>query len=86
MPLDPEGWNDTAIAIGASELLDPESVDERFEPLSNRGLYRGFLRRGTRQVLGTIRERRRQRRERNRGRWKRKFHKLFKHSRAERGD
>ena len=86
VPLDPEGWNDTAIAIGASELLDPESVDERFEPLSNRGLYRGFLRRGTRQVLGTIRERRRQRRERNRGRWKRKFHKLFKHSRAERGD
>jgi len=27
-------------ALGASELLDPESVDERFEPLSRRGLFR----------------------------------------------
>jgi hypothetical protein len=58
-------------------MLDPESVDERWEPLSNRGLFRGFLRRGTRQFFDRVRERRRKRRERNRGRWRRKFHKLW---------
>ena len=38
---------------------------------------RGFLRRGTRQLFDTIREKRRARRERNRGRWRRKFRKLW---------
>lgn len=74
---EPDRWSDTTLAIGASELLDPESVDERFEPLSNRGLFRGFLRRGTRQLFDNIRERRRRRRERNRGRWRRKFRQLW---------
>jgi phosphatidylserine/phosphatidylglycerophosphate/cardiolipin synthase-like enzyme len=74
---DPGEWGDASIAIGSSELLDPESVDERWEPLSNRGLFRGFLRRGTRQLFQTIRERRRKRRERNRGRWRRKFRALW---------
>ena len=78
VPFEPNAWSDTTLAIGASELLDPESVDERFEPLSSRGLFRGFLRRGTRQLFETIRERRRERRERNRGRWKRKFRRMMK--------
>ena len=77
IPFEPHQWSDTTLAIGASGLLDPESVDERFEPLSNRGLFRGFLRRGTRQLFDTIREKRRARRERNRGRWRRKFRKLW---------
>jgi len=77
VPFEPGEWGDTTLAIGASGLLDPESVDERWEPLSNRGLFRGFLRRGTRQLFETIRERRRQRRERNRGRWRRKFRRLW---------
>ena len=77
IPFEPDQWNDATLAIGASELLDPESVDERFEPLSNRGLFRGFLRRGTRQLYHEIRNRRRLQRERNRGRWKRKFRELF---------
>ncbi|RYD81385.1 MAG: phospholipase, partial [Sphingomonadales bacterium] len=47
LELEPHEWGDTSLAIGASELLDPESVDERFEPLSSRGLFRGFLRRGS---------------------------------------
>ena len=74
---DPGEWGDASLAIGSSELLDPESVDERWEPLSNRGLFRGFLRRGTRQLIANIRERRRKRRLRNRGRWRRKFHALW---------
>ena len=74
---EPGPWRDTSLAIGSSELLDPESVDERFEPLSNRGLFRGFLRRGTRQFFDKVRERRRKRRARNRGRWRRKFRKLW---------
>ncbi|MBO9376057.1 phospholipase [Sphingomonas histidinilytica] len=77
IPFEPHQWSDATLAIGASGLLDPESVDERFEPLSNRGLFRGFLRRGTRQLFDTIREKRRARRERNRGRWRRKFRKLW---------
>lgn len=77
VPYEPDEWSDTEIAIGASGLLDPESVDERFEPLSNRGLFRGFLRRGTRQLFHSLRERRRKRRERNRGRWRRKFKHLW---------
>jgi len=77
VPFEPQKWNDATLAIGASGLLDPESVDERFEPLSNRGLFRGFLRRGTRQLFNEIRERRRKRRERNRGRWRRKFRELL---------
>ena len=76
-PLDPVEPNGATFAIGASELLDPESVDERFEPLSSRGLFRGFLRRGTRELIDTVREKRRARRERNRGRWKRKFQKVM---------
>ena len=68
-PFEPGPWSDTTLAIGASELLDPESVDERWEPLSNRGLFRGFLRRGTRQLFDKVKARR----KRNRGRWKRKF-------------
>ncbi|MCZ4341217.1 phospholipase D-like domain-containing protein [Sphingomonadaceae bacterium G21617-S1] len=83
MPFDPGDWSDATLAIGATEALDPESVDERFEPLSNRGLFRGFLRRGTRQLFETVRERRRRRRERNRGRWKRKFRHFWD---AARGD
>jgi phosphatidylserine/phosphatidylglycerophosphate/cardiolipin synthase-like enzyme len=79
---EPHQWSDATLAIGASGLLDPESVDERFEPLSNRGLFRGFLRRGTRQLFDTIRETRRARRERNRGRWRRKFRKLWKAART----
>lgn len=78
IPYEPSEWTDTGMAIGASELLDPESVDERFEPLSNRGLFRGFLRRGTRQLFERVRERRRRRRERNRGRWKRKFREIMR--------
>ena len=74
---DPGEWGDASLAIGSSELLDPESVDERWEPLSNRGLFRGFLRRGTRQLFDAIRERRRKRRIRNRGRWRRKFRALW---------
>lgn len=70
---DPGEWGDTSLAIGSSGLLDPESVDERFEPLSNRGLFRGFLRRGTRQLFDRVRKRR----ERNRGRWRRRFRKLW---------
>lgn len=81
VPFEPDRWSDTTLAIGASELLDPESVDERFEPLSSRGLFRGFLRRGTRQLFDNIRERRRLRRERNRGRWRRKFRQLWKAAR-----
>ena len=77
VPFEPGEWGDTTLAIGSSGLLDPESVDERWEPLSNRGLFRGFLRRGTRQLFATIRERRRLRRERNRGRWRRKFRQLW---------
>lgn len=83
IPFDPGDWSDASLAIGATEALDPESVDERFEPLSNRGLFRGFLRRGTRQLFATVRERRRRRRERNRGRWKRKFRQFWD---AARGD
>lgn len=78
IPFEPQPLSDATLEIGASELLDPESVDERFEPLSNRGLFRGFLRRGTRQLFNQIRERRRARRERNRGRWRRKFRALFR--------
>lgn len=77
VPFEPGEWSDTTLSIGSSELLDPESVDERWEPLSNRGLFRGFLRRGTRQLFDKIRVRRRHRRERNRGRWKRKFRQLW---------
>ena len=77
VPFDPGHWSDATLAIGTTEALDPESVDERFEPLSNRGLFRGFLRRGTRQLFDTVRERRRRRRERNRGRWRRKFRQLW---------
>ncbi len=83
-PFEPEKVNDTTYAIGASGLLDPESVDERFEPLSSRGLFRGFLRRGTHQLIDTIRERRRLRRERNRGRWRRKFRRIVDAARGER--
>lgn len=77
VPFDPGEWSDATLAIGRTEALDPESVDERFEPLSNRGLYRGFLRRSTRQIFHTVREKRRRRRERNRGRWKRKFRQFW---------
>ncbi|KKC26381.1 phospholipase D-like domain-containing protein [Sphingomonas sp. SRS2] len=73
VPFEPGGWSDATLAIGASELLDPESVDERWEPLSNRGLFRGFLRRGTRQIFDKVRARR----ARNRGRWKKKFRKFL---------
>jgi len=74
-PFEPNAWNDATMAIGTSELLDPESVDERWEPLSNRGLFRGFLRRGTYQLFDKVRERR----KRNRGRWKRKFRNFMHH-------
>lgn len=84
LPLEPGDPNGATFAIGASELLDPESVDERFEPLSNRGLFRGFLRRGTHQLIDTVREKRRARRERNRGRWKRKFRKVMAVARGRR--
>jgi len=77
VPFEPGEWSDATLAIGASGLLDPESVDERFEPVTSRGLFRGFLRRGTRQLYNDLRERRRRQRERNRGRWKRKFRELF---------
>lgn len=77
VPFEPGELSDATIAIGASELLDPESVDERFEPVSTRGLFRGFLRRGSRQLFQSLRERRRKRRERNRGRWRRKFRHLW---------
>ena len=77
LPFEPGEWSDTALSIGASELLDPESVDQRFEPLSTRGLFKGFLRRGTRQLFDELRIRRRKRRERNRGRWRRKFRELW---------
>jgi phosphatidylserine/phosphatidylglycerophosphate/cardiolipin synthase-like enzyme len=83
-PFEPEKPSDTTYAIGASGLLDPESVDERFEPLSNRGLFRGFLRRGTHQLIDNLRERRRHRRERNRGRWRRKFRQIVDAARGER--
>jgi phosphatidylserine/phosphatidylglycerophosphate/cardiolipin synthase-like enzyme len=73
IPFDPGEWSDTSLAIGASELLDPESVDERFEPVSNRGLFRGFLRRGTREMVEKIRARR----HRRRGIWKRRFRKMW---------
>lgn len=82
LPFDPGEWSDATLAIGSTEALDPESVDERFEPLSNRGLFRGFLRRGTRQLIATAREKRRRRRERNRGRWKRKFRQLWEVARG----
>ena len=74
---EPGQWSDATLAIGSSGMLDPESVDERWEPLSNRGLFRGFLRRGTRQLFDAVRERRRRRRERNRGRWRRKFRQIW---------
>jgi phosphatidylserine/phosphatidylglycerophosphate/cardiolipin synthase-like enzyme len=74
---EPGEWGDASLAIGSSGLLDPESTDERFEPLSSRGLFRGFLRRGTRQLIDTVRDKRRRRRERNKGRWRRKFRKLW---------
>ena len=77
LEFEPGEWRDTSLAIGSSSLLDPESVDERFEPLSNRGLFRGFLRRGTRQLFEKVRDKRRKRRKRNRGRWKRKFRELW---------
>jgi phosphatidylserine/phosphatidylglycerophosphate/cardiolipin synthase-like enzyme len=77
VPFEPAPVSETTLALGATEMLDPESVDERFEPLSNRGLFRGFLRRGTRGLFEQMRERRRLRRERNRGRWRRRFRKLM---------
>ncbi|MDB5686934.1 MAG: phospholipase [Rhizorhabdus sp.] len=77
LPFEPKPLAGATLALGASELLDPESVDERFEPLSNRGLFRGFLRRGTRQFVGHMRERRRRRRERNRGRWRKRLRHLL---------
>ncbi|ATE64985.1 phospholipase D-like domain-containing protein [Rhizorhabdus dicambivorans] len=77
VPFDPGDWSDATLAIGTTEMLDPESVDERFEPLSTRGLFRGFLRRGTRELFHRVRERRRRRRERNRGRWRRKFRQIW---------
>ncbi|MBP8234826.1 MAG: phospholipase, partial [Rhizorhabdus sp.] len=83
-PFEPEKLSDTTYAMGASGLLDPESVDERFEPLSNRGLFRGFLRRGTHQLIDNLRDRRRRRRERNRGRWRRKFRQIVDAARGER--
>ncbi len=76
-PFDPSTPSGATLALGGSELLDPESVDERFEPLSSRGLFRGFLRRGTRQLVDQVRERRRLRRERNRGRWRRRLNGLI---------
>lgn len=77
LAFDPGDWSDTTLAIGTTELFDPESVDERFEPLSNRGLFRGFLRRGTRELFHKVRERRRRRRQRNRGRWRRKLRHIW---------
>jgi phosphatidylserine/phosphatidylglycerophosphate/cardiolipin synthase-like enzyme len=78
IPFDPAPLDDATLALGASELLDPESVDERFEPLSNRGLFRGFLRRGTKQLFHELRDRRRRRRERNRGRWRKRIRHLLR--------
>ncbi|SDC62294.1 Phosphatidylserine/phosphatidylglycerophosphate/cardiolipin synthase [Sphingomonas sp. YR710] len=77
VPFEPAPLDGTTLALGASELLDPESVDERFEPLSNRGLFRGFLRRSTRNLFERMRERRRRRRERNRGRWRKRLRHLL---------
>lgn len=77
VPFDPVLLDDRTLALGASELLDPESVDERFEPLSNRGLFRGFLRRSTRNLFEHLREHRRLRREHNRGRWRRRLRHLL---------
>jgi len=77
LEFEPGQWGETTLAIGASELLDPESVDERFEPVSNRGLFRGFLRRGTRDWFVRVREVRRKRRLRRRGRWRQKFRELW---------
>ncbi|TZG28808.1 phospholipase D-like domain-containing protein [Sphingomonas montanisoli] len=77
VPFDPPEISDATHMLGASELLDPESVDERFEPLSGRGLFRGFLRRGTRHLWNDLRERRLRRREHNRGRWRRKLRRLI---------
>jgi phosphatidylserine/phosphatidylglycerophosphate/cardiolipin synthase-like enzyme len=77
IPFEPIQLDDTTLALGASELLDPESVDERFEPLSNRGLFRGFLRRSTRELFDRMRERRHRRRERHRGRWRRRLRHLL---------
>lgn len=77
VPFEPVPLDDTTLALGASELLDPESVDERFEPLSNRGLFRGFLRRSTRGLFERLRERRRRRRERHRGRWRKRLRHLL---------
>jgi len=82
VPFEPGEWSNTTLSIGTSELLDPESVDERWEPLSSRGLFRGFLRRGTRQLFEEVRMRRRARRERNRGRWRRKFRELWETARG----
>ena len=77
IPFDPPEFSDTTLGLGASELLDPESVDERFEPLAGRGLFRGFLKRGTRHLWNEMRQRRLERRERNRGRWRRKLRRLI---------
>jgi phosphatidylserine/phosphatidylglycerophosphate/cardiolipin synthase-like enzyme len=77
VPFDPPEISDASRALGASELLDPESVDERFEPLSGRGLFRGFLRRGTHHLISDLRERRRRRRERNRGRWRKRIRQIL---------
>ncbi|MFW2830657.1 phospholipase D-like domain-containing protein [Sphingomonas sp. ID0503] len=40
VPFEPPALSGFARALGASELLDPESAEERFEPLSKRGLFR----------------------------------------------
>lgn len=77
-PFDPPPLDDTTRAIGASEMLDPESVDERFEPLSNRGLFRGVLRRSTGQFFTHLRKQRRRRRERNRGKWRKRIRHLLR--------
>jgi phosphatidylserine/phosphatidylglycerophosphate/cardiolipin synthase-like enzyme len=76
-PFDPPPLDDTSRAIGASEMLDPESVDERFEPLSNRGLFRGVLRRSTGQFFTHLRKQRQRRRERNRGKWRKRIRHLL---------
>ena len=77
VPFDPPDFSDATLGLGASELLDPESVDERFEPLAGRGLFRGFLRRGTRHLWNEMRQRRLERRECNRVRWRRKLRRLI---------
>lgn len=77
VPFEPAALDERTLALGASELLDPESVDERFEPLSNRGLFRGLLRRSTGQLFAHVRKTRNRRRERHRDKWRKRIRHLL---------